>query len=111
MMNRQALPALALIALVGVAVPASAQEAMRRVSYTDLDLSRPEGATTLQHRVSGAIREVCGETDPRDLHKNRLVLQCRRDAQVTSQTQVALAVDRAQALARQSVASSEVAVR
>lgn len=30
------------------------------VDYSDLDLSHAHGVSTLQHRVSGAVREVCG---------------------------------------------------
>jgi UrcA family protein len=30
------------------------------VSFRDLDLSRPEGATALYHRIQAAARQVCG---------------------------------------------------
>jgi UrcA family protein len=110
-MNRQALTTLALVALAGVAVPASAQEATRRVSYVDLDLSRPEGVATLRHRVAVAIREVCGEYDARDLFMNGLVRRCRRETELRTQPQLALAVYRARDFALAANVDTEIAVR
>jgi UrcA family protein len=110
-MNRQALSAFALVALMGVAVPASAGEATRRVSYVDLDLGQPEGVAILRHRLDVAIRDICGDIDPRNLHANGLVLRCRRETGLRTQTQLALVVDRARDFALGSPASTEIAVR
>jgi UrcA family protein len=46
------------------AIPASAAQPewdtrSVRVDYSDLDLARESGASTLEHRVTGAIRQVC----------------------------------------------------
>jgi UrcA family protein len=37
------------------------------VKYSDLNLSTDEGATRLYTRIRGAAREVCPDTNPRDL--------------------------------------------
>jgi UrcA family protein len=34
-----------------------------KVDYSDLDLTRAQGVSTLQHRVSGAIHRVCDDAD------------------------------------------------
>ena len=44
--------------------PTAAADALptRRVSYADLDISKPAGAKTLYHRIDAAARQVCEPT-------------------------------------------------
>ena len=55
----------ALAAVVASPVPAAAADATKsqvEVNYRDLDLSTPEGAKALDHRLHRAAQEVCGMT-------------------------------------------------
>ncbi len=50
-------------ALLLAAPAAGAAPAQVRVSYADLDLSTRAGVTTLDRRLQGAVRRVCGFAD------------------------------------------------
>lgn len=50
----------AILALPMLAQPASAEDAQRRVSYSDLDLNTPRGAQIMLDRLEDAARWVCG---------------------------------------------------
>ena len=89
------------VAAALLAAPAMAQDAKTvRVIYTDLDLTRAAGVETLQHRVKRALVSVCGDPDPRDLSAVQATAACRKQARVSSQTQIASAVDHAEQLAQ-----------
>lgn len=63
----------------GVTVGAPQTAAVRSivVDYSDLDLSRPEGAATLYRRIKAAARTACGpRPDPQRLHERRLFQDC-----------------------------------
>lgn len=93
------------------ATPVWAETApVAHVSYADLDLSSPAGMATVEHRVNGAIAEVCGTPSPFDLHALRLAQQCRRTAKADAETRVAMAVQ-AQQLARADSGSGQIASR
>ncbi|MFO7277378.1 MAG: UrcA family protein [Pseudomonadota bacterium] len=66
----------------GVTVGAPQPEAVQVVvDYTDLDLSKPEGAATLYRRIKAAARTACGPNpDPHRLHERRLFEQCFEQA-------------------------------
>ena len=51
--------ALSLCALQATAIAAADALPTRRVSYADLDISKPAGAKTLYHRIEAAARQVC----------------------------------------------------
>jgi UrcA family protein len=88
------------VAAAVFAVPAMAQDAKTvRVIYTDLDLTNAAGVEELQHRVKWALGAVCGAPDLRDLTAVQAAAACRKQARVSSQTQIALAVDHAEQLA------------
>ncbi|GAA0537827.1 UrcA family protein [Rhizomicrobium palustre] len=70
------LTALALSACTVFAAASAAPQIS--VSYADLDLARPAGATTLINRIRVAAETVCGSADIRDLAAFR-----RRSACVT----------------------------
>ena len=50
------------------------------VQYSDLDLTRPEGAQALYRRIEAAAREVCGHADIRELRSFREARRCREQA-------------------------------
>jgi UrcA family protein len=60
-----------------------------RVSYSDLDTSRPAGQAELKSRVEAAAIEACGgQVDIRDLDRRALVNQCRTQAVSTAMAQL-----------------------
>ncbi|HEX5008040.1 MAG TPA: UrcA family protein, partial [Hyphomonadaceae bacterium] len=50
-----------------------------RVSYGDLDMSKPTGGETLLKRIEGAARKVCYQAVPRTLLKVRSLGKCRNE--------------------------------
>ncbi len=68
----KALCAAAAIAITATGFSASANAQSRTVrtaivNYTDLDLNSEDGQATLQGRLKGAVRKVCGSYDPKNL--------------------------------------------
>ena len=58
------------VAATGFAASANAQGRIARtatVEYADLDLTSEDGQSTLQGRLRGAVREVCGSVDSKNL--------------------------------------------
>lgn len=67
------------------------------VDYSDLDLTRAQGVSTLEHRVNGAIRQVCdgpafGLNDKLQQHA------CARSAQTAASRSVQTAITTARQL-------------
>ena len=99
------------IAAAVSAVPAMAQDAKTvQVIYTDLDLTHDAGVETLQHRVKWALGAACGDPDQRDLKAVLAAAACRKQARISSQTQIASAVDHAEQLAQRG-GSAQIASR
>ena len=58
------------VTVTGFSASASAQNRTVRtatVSYSDLDLNSEDGQATLQGRLKGAVRKVCGSYDSKNL--------------------------------------------
>ena len=73
------------IAASAVALPAAAQSVQEpvsvSVSFADLDIGRPAGATILLHRLQAAAVKACGGTpDVRVLGETAAFDKCRRAA-------------------------------
>lgn len=88
------LGALATIALFA-SVPASAgDKAEEKVVYGDLDLTSEAGQGTLDQRIRGAVKRVCGPSGPSagDYLANRA---CKRVAFASAHSQMRVAVARA----------------
>jgi UrcA family protein len=68
--------ALALSALQATARSADAGLPTQRVSYADLDISKPAGAKVLYGRIVAAANRVCGFDGSRDLATMRWVQAC-----------------------------------
>ncbi len=75
---------LALIAIVGSivcvqgasAAQASLDPTQKRVSYSDLNLQTPQGATILYRRIRSAAKELCGSGSVRDLARKSAAAAC-----------------------------------
>lgn len=66
---------------LGVAQAAPADEVPTvRVSYSDLDLSTPQGTQALYARITAAARTVCPEPDAREMSRFVRNHACRREA-------------------------------
>ncbi len=89
----------AALALAGaiISTPAYAAPAGETQSVTvrlgDLDLDSPAGRAALTHRITYAVRMVCGHPDERDLIASQLTKTCRADAIDRTMPQVQLALD------------------
>ena len=85
-----------ILLLAGIAVacaaPVLAAPVSVRVSFAGLDLSSAEGRATLDHRITDAVTQVCGDTSVRELDRMIAVRQCRRDAFASARPQVEQAV-------------------
>ena len=98
-MTKTALFALALMSSAVTVTPTVAQAAeplavTSVVQTADLDLSTAEGQRALDHRITRAAYDVCGEVSDADLVGKNEVRQCRADtvAAAASQRQQLLAV-------------------
>lgn len=61
-----------------------------RISYADLDLSRPAGRQILEQRVSGAIKRMCpARPAPQELMKMRQRRECHQTAWAGANRQLA----------------------
>ena len=88
--------ALALIAALGLAlpaVPALAEQQVVGVQYSDLDLSSKEGQETLERRIDKAANAVCGanQSEMGTRIKSREVRSCVRSAKKQVRAQIAAA--------------------
>jgi len=72
--------ALACTPVVAGAAGQSRVERSVEINYSDLDLTRVEGARTLHARISAAANRVCGDRDVRDPRSMRAWRECRAKA-------------------------------
>jgi UrcA family protein len=82
--------AIALAAIgLGAAAPAQARHAEKAIHYGDLDLSRPDDATTLRHRIARALETVCGSYATVEPSQTDTIDRCRADARQRADTELA----------------------
>lgn len=74
------------------------------VSYADLDLGSEEGRQTLDHRLDGAVRSVCGASDFHDIKETRDMVRCRNAARKDADAVREVALARFKASAKVAVA-------
>ena len=67
---------------------ASAKEVTEVVSFSDLDLTTPDGLLTLESRIANAVISVCGEPAGSSLWAKRAVDDCRAAAADDAKAQV-----------------------
>jgi UrcA family protein len=96
-------------------IPASAAEPQwetrsAKVDYSDLDLTGPRGISTLEHRVSGVVHQVCGEP-AFDLGEKLQQRACERRAQTDASSDIShVATTARQSQSTSSVAASAAAI-
>ncbi len=76
------------VSATGFSVSANAQTRVVRtavVNYADLDLDSDDGRATLQGRLRGAVRKVCGSYDSRSLAEMRDHGICMDEANASAQ--------------------------
>jgi UrcA family protein len=71
-----------------VTVSLNRDQLHKLVSYGDLDLSSPQGMSTLNTRIRSAVYAVCPREDTRDLQRLNGVRQCRETATEGAMLQV-----------------------
>ena len=94
--------------LAFTATPALAEApaiATSTVQTADLDLSTAKGQQALQHRLSQAVKEVCGNASDADVAGKNDVRRCR------AETLASLSSERDQRIARASGDPIQVAAR
>jgi UrcA family protein len=77
-------------ALLAAAQASADRSPGAKVSYADLDLSKPAGAEALYHRIQAAARSAChrGRVDPRDIERFKLYRRCYGESVDTAVKQV-----------------------
>jgi UrcA family protein len=82
-------------ALAAIPQPATAApvEEVRTVSYLDLDLTRETGVRSLERRVAGAVRKVCGDGPPVTLAERQAHWACAETASADARAQIERAVE------------------
>lgn len=76
------------VAATGFSASANAQGRVTRtatVEYADLDLTSEHGQSTLQGRLKGAIRKVCGSFDAKNLSEVLDHGTCMQEAKASAQ--------------------------
>lgn len=76
------------VTVTGFSASANAQNRTARtavVQYADLDLNSADGRSTLQGRLKGAVRKVCGSYDPRSLVDMQDHSTCMEEANASAQ--------------------------
>lgn len=87
-----------ILSAIVAAMPVQAEpssDPMRRVNYSDLDLTTATGAKHLQFRVQAAITDMCGDVDAANLAMKPSIEHCRAVANQSAQQQVAVLVKKA----------------
>lgn len=74
--------------LTAGSLPALAQDRRVAVEYNDLNLSAPAGRETLDARIRGAARRVCGAVPTMPLEENMQVQNCRKAAMAEAWGQI-----------------------
>ncbi|MEW4467708.1 UrcA family protein [Parasphingorhabdus sp. JC815] len=75
------------VSAAGFSTTANAQIRETRsveVSYADLDLTTADGQLTLEGRLKGAVKQVCGSFDRRSLHEMADHGNCVEEANLTA---------------------------
>ena len=68
------------VSILLVGAPSDAETVSNIVHYGDLDLSSQAGRARLNTRIAGAIRQLCGAEDERNLVQAANVRHCRSSA-------------------------------
>ena len=106
--------AMAVLALAGTALPASAADRETRtikIKYGDLDLTGKSDQTRLRMRVKAAVDAICkpaADSNPRNIKYHD---DCLKEAKASGQRAVAIALNSARSRKNLAAAKKEVLVR
>lgn len=84
--------AICAVSFGGAAYAQSLDAVSKTISYADLDLSAKEGQDRLETRIKSAIRQVCGEANPRELSNIAAIQQCRVSAMNAARRDMKVAI-------------------
>ena len=102
------LPVLAAATLAGAAAPALAEAAPSvAVSYTDLNLTTPEGRKALEARIAAAVDTVCARPHLSSVEQGHAWAECRELATADAQRQASEVIAAAEAAETVQVASAD----
>ncbi len=88
------------VTATGFSASASAQGRITKsveVSYADLDLTSAEGQSTLDGRIKGAVRQVCGSYDSKSLSEMADHGDCVEEANLSAKRAKVSLIARAEA--------------
>lgn len=88
------------VTVTGFSASASAQSRITRtaeVSYADLDLTSADGQRTLDGRIKGAVRKVCGSYDSKSLREAADHGNCMQEAKMSAKRAKVSLIARAEA--------------
>jgi UrcA family protein len=80
---------------LSIAAPATARQSEATVRYSDLDLSRPDDAATLRHRIGRALEAVCGSYASAESWQVPEIDQCRAQAKARADAEFARIMNKA----------------
>ena len=105
---RSLIPVFAAAILAGSAAPALAEAAPSVVvSYSDLNLTTPEGRQALETRIAVAVDTVCDGSNRFSLQQTQAWAECREHTAAEAQSQVNQVIAAAEAEQTVQVASTE----
>lgn len=88
------------VAATGFSASASAQNRTVKsvtVSYADLDLTSADGQSSLDGRIKGAVRQVCGSYNSKDLGDTLDHRGCTKEAKLSAKRAKVSLIAKAQA--------------
>lgn len=88
------------VTATGFSASASAQNRITKsveVTYSDLDLTSADGQATLDGRIKGAVRKVCGSHNSKDIRDTMDHLGCVKEAKQSAKRAKVSLIARAEA--------------
>lgn len=105
------IPIILIAASIATSLPTSGEALQATVTYADLDLSTKAGQKTLDRRITGAVRKICGNQRSATLTERRAIQRCHSSAMNDANDKAEIVVARARMnrqLANATLAVAEV---
>lgn len=96
--------ALAALSMIATTAPAAAETQIIKVSYEDLDLTRPSGLAALNGRIHAAAKKICSRADVRKVLDGKDQRRCMQVVRSSTAIQIAQATNAQPVLALNSAA-------
>lgn len=88
-------PIILIAASMATGLPSSVEAPQATVAYADLDLSTEAGQKTLDRRITGAVRKICGSQRSATLAERRAIQRCHSAAMNDANGKAEIVVARA----------------